>query len=69
MTMRALDLIDHHGDKLSTLGTKAREQARANGVSAYFIDQKNPDFITEERPDGTRAIIDGDEKSGKYAAE
>lgn len=69
MAMRARDLLDKKREQLAVLGSKAREEARAAGVSAYFIDKNNPDFITEERPDGTRVIVDRVEQPGKFAAE
>ena len=58
MAMRASNLLGEKREQLASLGRKAREDARAAGVSAYFIDKNNPDFITEERPDQTRVIVD-----------
>lgn len=67
--MRALDLMRDKREQLSTMGTQAREKARAKGVNAYFIDETHPDFITEERPDETRVIVDDAKHPGKFAAE
>lgn len=69
MAMRALDLLGVKRSQLAGLGNKAREEARSAGVSAYFIDKKIPDLITEERPDETRVILDRVEQPGKFAAE
>lgn len=67
--MRALDLMRDKREQLSTMGRQAREKARAKGVNAYFIDETQPDFITEERPDETRVMVDGSQQAGKFAAE
>lgn len=67
--MRALEQLKAEEHRLANLGKAARSLARANGVDSYFIEKQNPDFITKERPDGSRAVIDRVEPSGKFAAE
>lgn len=38
---------------VATLGVRAREKARAAGVSVFHIDPASDDTIIEERADGT----------------
>jgi hypothetical protein len=43
---------------------------RARGVSSYYIDPENPDFIVEERPDGSKILTPADgPEVGAAAAE
>ena len=55
--MRMLEELRRKKEALKSMGTEARAEARAAGVSSYSIDRVAGTFIVEEKPDGSTVRV------------
>lgn len=54
--MSMLREVNSKLEKLATMGLRERDNARAEGVSSFYINPALGDYLVEEKPDGVKVL-------------